>query len=89
MTDGAMASESRTTATIRVADDHPAFRAGLRSLIQDSPLLTFVGGGRWKPGHRSRYKRRPRRLPDGRPDARIIRHGSHPIPHQLTGATAF
>jgi DNA-binding NarL/FixJ family response regulator len=26
-----------------VADDHPAFRAGLRSLIQDNPLLTLVG----------------------------------------------
>jgi hypothetical protein len=89
MTDEALADRTPATIRVAVADDHPAFRAGLRSLIQDSPLLTFVGGGRWKPGHRSRYKRRPRRLPDGRPDARIIRHGSHPIPHQLTGATAF
>jgi DNA-binding NarL/FixJ family response regulator len=45
MTEKPLTIESRSAATIRVAvaDDHPAFRAGLRSLIQDSPQLTFVG----------------------------------------------
>ena len=45
MTEKPLTIEGRSAATIRVAvaDDHPAFRAGLRSLIQDSPQLTFVG----------------------------------------------
>ena len=45
MTEKPLTIEGRSTATIRVAvaDDHPAFRTGLRSLIQDSPQLTFVG----------------------------------------------
>jgi len=45
MTEKPLTIEGRSAATIRVAvaDDHPAFRTGLRSLIQDSPQLTFVG----------------------------------------------
>jgi DNA-binding NarL/FixJ family response regulator len=45
MTEKPLTIEGRSATTIRVAvaDDHPAFRAGLRSLIQDSPQLTFVG----------------------------------------------
>ena len=38
-----IAGRSATTIRVAVADDHPAFRTGLRSLIQDSPQLTFVG----------------------------------------------
>ena len=45
MTEKPLTIEGRSATTIRVAvaDDHPAFRTGLRSLIQDSPQLTFVG----------------------------------------------
>ena len=45
MTEKPLTIEGHSAATISVAvaDDHPAFRAGLRSLIQDSPQLTFVG----------------------------------------------
>lgn len=38
-------NQGRVKAIIRVAvvDDHPTFRSGLRALIEDDPLLEFVG----------------------------------------------
>ena len=28
---------------VGIADDHPVFRAGLRTVVEDSPALAYVG----------------------------------------------
>jgi DNA-binding NarL/FixJ family response regulator len=71
---GADPYAERPPIRVLIADDHPVFRSGLRTLVEESPGLTFAGEAANGTGPRRLRRTCAGRSPDGHPYAGHQRH---------------